>query len=142
MLKQLRLIALTAALIAPVTATAQTKTEVDASLDALFGNHQPYHAFLDALKKAVAADDKPAVAAMVDYPFQARINGKAVKLRDTAHFVADYDKIVTAKVKDAVAGQTYATLFANWQGVMVGNGEVWFSGVGDGNAIKITAIND
>ncbi len=142
MLKQMRLVMLAAALIAPVTVAAQTKAEVDASLDALFGGHQPYHAFFDALKKAVAADDKAAVAAMVDYPFQTRINGKAVKLSDKAHFIADYDRIVTAKVKDAVARQTYATLFANWQGVMIGDGEVWFSGVGSGNAIKITAIND
>src|SRR5690606_13007889 len=142
MFRQLRLVVVAAALLAPVTAVAQTKADVDASLDALFGNHQPYHTFFDALKKAVAADDKAAVAAMVDYPFQARINGKAVKLRDKAHFIADYDKIVTAKIKEAVARQTYATLFANWQGVMIGDGEVWFSGVGDGNAIKITAIND
>lgn len=52
---------------------------------------------------------------MISYPFQARINGKATGLRDTAHFIADYDKIVTAKIKNAVAKQSYATLFANWQ---------------------------
>jgi len=79
---------------------------------------------------------------MVDYPFQARIGGKAVKIRDAAHFVSDYDKIVTAKVKQAVAQQTYAGLFANWQGVSIGDGEIWFSGVGKDNKVKITAIND
>ncbi len=142
MLRHLRFFVLAAALAAPMTVGAQTKAEVDASLDTLFGNHQPYHDFFDSLKKAVAAGDKAAVAAVVDYPFQARINGKAVKLRDAAHFMADYDKIVTSKVKNAVAGQTYETLFANWQGVMIGDGEVWFSGVGDGNTVKITAIND
>lgn len=126
---------------APVAAIAQTVAEVDASLDGLFGAHQPYHVFFDDLKKAVTTEDKAAVAAMVDYPFQARIDGKAVKLRDKAHFIADYDKIVTGKIKSAVANQTYATLFANWQGVMVGDGEVWFSGIGDKNVIKITAIN-
>ncbi len=124
------------------SAHAQTAAEVDASLDALFGAHAPYRQFFDALQKAVGAGDKAAVAALVDYPFQARIAGKAVKLRDAAHFIADYDKIVTPKVKQAVAGQTYATLFANWQGVMIGDGEVWFSGVGKDNAVKITAIND
>jgi large exoprotein involved in heme utilization and adhesion len=56
--------------------------------------------------------------------------------------VADYDKIITTKVKRAVANQSYATLFANWQGVSIGDGEVWFSGVGDRNAVRITAIND
>jgi hypothetical protein len=122
--------------------TAQTATDMDSTLDTLFGDHAPYRTFLGDLKKVVADNDKAAVAAMVDYPFQARINGKALKIRDAAHFVADYDKIITAKVKRAVANQSYATLFANWQGVSIGDGEVWFSGVGDRNAIRITAIND
>jgi len=142
MLKQLRLITMAAVLAMPTAVYAQTATEVNTSLDALFGQHQPYRSFFDALKAAIAADNKAAVAAMVDYPFQARINDKSVKLRDKAHFIADYDKIVTPKVKSAIEKQTYATLFANWQGVMIGDGEIWFSGVGDGNAIKITAIND
>ncbi len=126
----------------PLSAFAGNVSEMNAALDALFGEHDRYHAFFGALKKAVADGDKKAVAAMVDYPFQARIDGKAVKIRDAAHFVADYDKVVTAKVIHALQGQTYETLFANWQGVMVGDGEVWFSGVGDANQIKITAIND
>lgn len=125
-----------------MSTSAQTAPEVDATLDSLFGAHAPYRQFFETLQKAVTADDKAAVAALVDYPFQARINGKAVKLRDAAHFAADYDKIVTPKVKHAVAHQTYATLFANWQGVMIGDGEVWFSGVGNDNTVKITAIND
>lgn len=130
------------ALAAPLPAHAQTVNEVNATLDTLFGDHVAYKKFFDALTQAMAANDKQAIAAMVDYPFQARINGKAVKIRDSAHFVADYDKIVTEKVKQAVAKQTYASLFANWQGISIGDGELWFSGVGDNNKIKITAIND
>jgi hypothetical protein len=121
---------------------AQTAAGVDSSLDALFGSHVPYRQFFETLQKAVASDDRAAVAALVAYPFQARVNGQAVKLRDAAHFVADYDKIVTPKVKHAIANQTYATLFANWQGVMIGDGEVWFSGVGSNNTVNIIAIND
>ncbi len=131
-----------AGLICAMPAMAQTAADTDAALDSVFGVHEPYHQFLKTLQKAMAADDKAAVAALVDYPFQARINGKAVKLKDTAHFIADYDKIVTPKIKHAVAGQSYATLFANWQGVMVGDGEVWFSGIDGNEKIKITAIND
>lgn len=128
-------------------AQAQTAAEVNGNLDALFGDHVPYEKFFDALKKAVGSGDKAAVAAMVDYPFQARISGKAVKIRDQKHFVADYDRIVTGKVKNALAKQTYATLFANWQGVMIGDGEVWFNGVcGDDSCkqqtVRIIAVND
>lgn len=126
----------------PQVAVAQTAADMNSTLDTLFGGHAPYQAFFEALKKAVAADDRKSVAAMISYPFRARINGKAVKLSDAAHFVADYDEIITQKVKDAVAKQTYATLFANWQGVSIGDGEVWFSGVGNGQTVRITAIND
>lgn len=129
----------------PVGAWAQSAADMDKSLDALFGGHKPYADFFARLQTAVASGDKATVAGLVDYPFQARIGGKAVKIKDAAHFSADYDKVITAKVKAAVAKQTYATLFANWQGVMIGDGEIWFSGVGkDANhmAVKITAIND
>lgn len=127
---------------AVMPAAAQSEADTNASLDALYGDHKPYHQFFTTFQKAVADGDKAKVASLVDYPFQARIKGKAVKLRDAAHFIADYDLIVTDKVKHAVAAQTYAGLFANWQGVMIGDGEVWFSGVGAAGTVKITAIND
>lgn len=121
---------------------AQSAADMDKSLDQLFGAHKPYAEFFTKLQTAIAAGDKATVAGLVDYPFQARIGDKAVKIRDAAHFIADYDRVITAKVKAAVAKQTYATLFANWQGVMIGDGEIWFSGVGDGKQVKIIAIND
>lgn len=128
-------------------AGAQSAAEVNSNLDSLFGDHKPYEQFFTKLKKAVVDGDKDTVASMIDYPFQARIEGKAVKIRDEKHFVADYDQIVTSKVKDAVAKQTYETLFANWQGVMIGNGELWFNGICSDNSckqqtVKIIAIND
>lgn len=130
------------ALAAPLPVLANPVAEMNNTLDTLFGDHTRYHTFFDNLKKAVAAGDKAAVAAMIEYPFQVRIGGKSLKIRDAAHFIADYDQVITAKVKNALQGQTYETLFANWQGVMVGQGEIWFSGVGDADVIKVTAIND
>lgn len=130
------------ALAVPLPVLANPVAEMNNTLDTLFGDHTRYHTFFDNLKKAVAAGDKAAVAAMIEYPFQVRIGGKSLKIRDAAHFIADYDQVITAKVKHALQGQTYETLFANWQGVMVGEGEIWFSGVGDADVIKVTAIND
>lgn len=130
------------ALAVPLPVLANPVAEMNNTLDTLFGDHTRYHTFFDNLKKAVAAGDKAAVAAMIEYPFQVRIGGKSLKIRDAAHFIADYDQVITAKVKNALQGQTYETLFANWQGVMVGQGEIWFSGVGNADVIKVTAIND
>lgn len=134
-------------LVSVTTAGAQSAKEMNQRLDELFGAHAPYHEFFEELKKAVTGNDKEAVASMVNYPFNARINDKAVTIRDTAHFVADYDKVFTAKVKKAVSNQSYPNLFANWQGVMIGDGEVWFGGICSDDAceqqmVRIIAVND
>lgn len=128
-------------------AQAQSTEEMNATLDDLFGDHAPYHAFFEKLKKAVAENDKKAVAAMVEYPFKARIDDRAVTIRDAAHFVEDYDKVFTPKVRKAVSSQTYPNLFANWQGVMIGDGEIWFGGICSDETckqetVRITAVND
>lgn len=136
-----------AAALLSASAGAQTPGEVNQSLDQLFGDHRPYQAFFAKLQKAVSGSDKETVAGLISYPFQARIKGKAIKIRDARHFIADYDKVITANVAGAIAKQSYATLFVNAQGVMIGDGEVWFSGVCSDSsckhqAIQITAIND
>lgn len=38
----------------------------------------------------------------------------------------DYDWIFTARVRRAVLAQRFAELFGRDQGVMIGNGELWF----------------
>lgn len=131
------------ALIGPQTGGAQTVAETDASLDMLYGEHAAYRAFFDKLKAAVAADDRTTVAGMVSYPLETRIGGKRVKLRDPAHFIASYGQIMTARVKQALAKQDYADLFANAEGLMIGDGEIWFSGIGGGTpaTVRITAVN-
>ena len=140
----IRALALAAALAAlPQLSAAQTVAETNASLDQLYGEHAPYQAFLATLQKAVAAGDKAAVAGLVSYPLKTSLGGKTVTLRDAHHFAAAYDQILTAKVKKALAAQQYATLFANDEGVMVGDGEIWFSGIGAAKpaTVRITAIN-
>lgn len=126
----------------PGNAWSQTATEMDQTLDQLFGAHKPYHDFFVALQAAVKAHDKAAVAAMVDYPIEVHVGGHKVKIHDPAHFEKDYAQIMTQKIVDAVGKQTYPTLFARDQGVMIGDGEVWFSGVGASGHVRITAINN
>ncbi|WP_163268858.1 hypothetical protein [Chelativorans alearense] len=146
-LNQTLFAALFISLVGATVAGAQSAKEMNQTLDGLFGAHAPYQAFFEKLKKAVAENDKQAVASMVEYPFKARINDKAVTIKDAAHFETDYDKVFTAKVKEAVSKQAYATLFANWQGVMIGDGEVWFNGICNDDAcerqtVRIIAVND
>lgn len=132
MIRFIRTALLTALLcLLPVSlpAFAQSKAETSKTLDTLFGDHVPYEDFLAALQKAVAATDKPAVAGMVSYPLKTKVSGKMMTLKHPKDFIAHYNAIVTPKIAAAVKAQTYATLFANSEGLMIGSGEVWFSGI-------------
>ncbi len=85
--------------------------------------------FLDSLKAAVANDDRRAVASLVSYPIRVQLDGQDTMIASADDFVARYPDIVNDNVKSAVLAQEAAELFVNWQGVMIGRGEVWFSAV-------------
>jgi hypothetical protein len=125
---------------------AQSDEETSARLDALFGEHEPCQAFLATLKDAVATQDKGAVAAMTAYPLETTIAGEPIVLESEDDFLHRYDQLFTPSVVAALERQSYATLFATTDGVMVGDGEVWFSGICGDQAcsevsVKITAVN-
>ena len=84
---------------------------------------------IDAYQKAVAEGDKQAVAALVDYPFSATIDGKGASIKSAAGFVENYDKIVTPAIASAIKAQKYSELMVNGKGVMFGSGETWINGI-------------
>ncbi len=95
-----------------------------------------------AVKTAVASDNKAEVASHILYPL--RVNGASGHqlIQTRGDFVDQYDAIMTKQVKAAIAGQTADHLFVNYQGVMVGNGELWFGASADSpQVIGIIAIN-
>ncbi len=128
---------------APAAAPAPTAADVDKQLTTLFGASEPYKKFLTDLQAATAEEDKKAVAAMVSYPFKTKVEGKDVTYEKASELEKAYDDVFTPGVLVAIKSQTYEKLFANDMGVMIGNGEVWYSGVGEGaeSTIKIIGIN-
>jgi hypothetical protein len=119
---------------------------VDSRLDTLFGSHEPVKQFLTSLKEDSANKRWPAIAATIAYPIKIRVGGHSIQLHNPSEFLAHSEEVLTPKVVAAIARQSYASLFANDRGVMIGDGEVWFSavcgGAGCKNApIKIIAIN-
>lgn len=119
---------------------------MDARLDLLFGEHDPYRAFLRELQGAVAADERSRVAAMVSYPLRVKIHARVVHIGTTQQFLRHYDELLPPATRALIAAQSYEGLFVNSQGVMIGSGQLWFSGVcGDElcsrRTIKIIAFN-
>jgi hypothetical protein len=110
-------------------APAQDGSPMDSRLDFLFGSHEPYRRFLQDLQHAVSAGDRNQIAGMVSYPFKTHLSGSAVSLANPRQFVAHFDELLPPTSLAAITAQSFEGLFANSQGVMIGRGEVWFSGV-------------
>jgi hypothetical protein len=84
-------------------------------------------AFLAKLKAAVQANDKKAVASMVHYPLKFNTSKKNSLIEDRKQFLRQYSRIMDAAVRSKIVDdKSSRCLFANWQGFMIGDGEVWF----------------
>ncbi len=86
------------AIAAATPVAAQSDEATSARLDALFGAHEPYEAFLARLKDAVAAGDRRSVAAMIAYPLEAGVAGEPIELAVERDFLQRYDELITPAI--------------------------------------------
>lgn len=103
-------------------------------------------AFFAALQAAVRAGNRAAVSALVEFPIEASVAGNRQTIRSRPAFERRYDSIICKQVADVILAQVFESLFANWRGLMIGRGEVWFGGICEDvkcttHRVRITAIN-
>lgn len=123
----------------------RSEAAIDTAIDRTLGDHAQYRTVFRQLQQAVAGNDRAAVAALIDYPFTARIDGKAVTLRDRDAFVREYERILTPAIAAAITSQRYAELMVSQRGVMFGSGQAWLNGICRDNAcaraeVRVVAI--
>jgi len=97
-------------------------------------------AFLAELQADVAKGDKATVASMISYPLLVIRNSGKTRVRTEAQFLSQYDNIFDAHVRRAIANQSAKCLFGNYQGTMIGDGEVWYREQ-DNGPMKIITVN-
>ena len=110
--------------------------EVDARIDQVLGDHSAYRSVLERLQVAVKADDRPAVAALMRYPFEVRLADRKRRIDNAQDFVAQYQQILTPAIAQVITAQRYGALQVNQNGVMLGSGQVWINGVCNDAACK------
>ena len=82
--------------------------------------------FVNKLKNATKAEDKEWISSVIAYPVLVILeNGERTQIKDKFDFIKNYDTIFHANIKDAILKQEIGDLFFNWQGLMVGHGQVW-----------------
>jgi hypothetical protein len=102
-------------------------------------------AFLSTLQAALKSRDRVGVCALVSYPM--RTEARRPPIANQAACTKMFDDIFNSRVSAAIERQRLETLFANSRGVMIGDGEVWFSGICSDNActrkpIRIVTVNN
>ena len=85
--------------------------------------------FLGALQAAVRSGKPAEVADLVVFPLRVNTPPKTGFVKTRSEFVRRYAEIFTPAVRAAILRQRPTELFRNWQGLMIGNGEIWFRGV-------------
>lgn len=134
-----------ASFLAALAATGPALANDSGQLDdpyAAAGISDPTHVtqFLARLKQAMAASDRAAVTAMVNYPLHVYAPGRDPTIyRDAATLRAGYARVFTPEVTAVIAAATPGSLFIRDQGVMIGNGQVWMNEVH--GVVKIITIN-
>lgn len=98
--------------------------------------------FLHDLQEAVSKNERAKVASMIAYPIKVHVGRHRAVVRNKSDLLRKYDLVFNQKVKEALKKQQAYDLFVNWQGVMVGDGEIWFNQMVRGRSIKIIAINN
>ena len=88
-----------------------------------------YRAVIEGFQAALRASDAAAAAGFVDYPIEVEVGGDERIVRGPADFAAHFAEIVTPDIAAAVQDEPVDEMMVNYQGVMLGRGEVWVSGV-------------
>jgi len=85
--------------------------------------------FLGSLQAAVRTDKPAAVADLIAFPLRVNEPARKTLVKTRAEFVRSYARIFTPSVRAAILKQGATDLFRNWQGYMIGNGQIWFTGI-------------
>jgi len=116
-----------------VLSSVTTGTEVKRYAHVL-GSDAAVEQFVANVKKAISKGDKIWLADNLFYPSKVRISEKLVlNLKNKNQFLSHYDKIFTVDFKSALSKTFSHNHFNNYQGVMIGDGEIWIN-----NALNAT----
>ena len=98
--------------------------------------------FAEEIKNDVLKHDWDALSEKISYPIA--INGTTVNNRED-FLKLDIDGKLNQEFVEAVRAETCRKMFCNWQGVMMGDGQIWFDNVYKGTGpwkLSIIGINN
>ena len=105
-------------------------------------NPVKFEEMFNEVKKFVSEDNKEKVSEYILYPLRVNHDKSSTEIKTPDEFIKNYDNIFTEEVKKAFLNQDVKDTFVNYQGVMVGDGEIWFGSSQELSKYGIIAINN
>jgi hypothetical protein len=87
--------------------------------------------------EAIKHGDKKMVASLINYPIKVGFHKRSKLIRNAKEMVENYDAIFTPAYVEAISKALPRNMFVRDQGIMLGNGEVWFNDNG-----KVITLNN
>jgi hypothetical protein len=82
--------------------------------------------FMQKVKNAIAESDKEWLANHIHYPLNTTLNGqKKIIVKNRQQLIDNFEQIFFPAYKEQIEKHSVSDLFSNWQGTMLGNGEIW-----------------
>ena len=116
----LAVVILTAALLLPAAVSASEKPTCT------LPDCEQAKAFFAKFQKAIDADQRQDVAAMVSYPLHSYRNGKATVIKTKADLLAHYDSVFSTGARCAIKTATLDDVWGNWRGFTISAGAIWW----------------
>ncbi|TGE38832.1 hypothetical protein E4K67_04975 [Desulfosporosinus fructosivorans] len=110
-------------------------------------NDQDVENFAGRIQSYLVNENKEQLAEQVVYPITVKIDDKVTKIQNNADFIKNYDQIFYPKYRQVITNAYTKYLFANWQGIMLGEGiyNIWINEVkptASDSKLIINAINN
>lgn len=114
--------------------------------DFFFTKADDIESFMKTVKASILRGDKNWIANHIHYPLKTTLDGKtSVTIKNAEQLTANFDRIFHPEFKNNIASLCSCNLFTNYQGAMLGNGQIWMNVIGSPAgkfAHRITAINN
>lgn len=112
-------------------------------------NEEEVESFAELIQKYISNDEKEKMAALVYYPVNVYTHDdnsllKTVEIKNREEFIRNYDAIIHPEFKKTIGDASTKYMFANWQGIMFGEGfkNMWINHSINDNTLLITSINN
>ena len=97
----------------------------------LFFGHDPVavKSFLQVIQAAIRSLDQTQLIELTNFPLAVSIGSDGKRTFSAVELEQHFNEVFNPNVREAILAQEYSGLFVRDQGVMIGNGQIWFDTV-------------